>query len=130
MVDECHRGSADADSAWRKILDYFEPAIQIGNDRHPQGDEVCLRRSTTSASAVYTYSLKQGIDDGFLAPFKVIRVDLDHDALGWRPEAGEVDDAGVEIEDRIYNQTDFDTRHSLSLTGIARSPTEISEIPA
>lgn len=107
VVDECHRGSADADSAWRKILDYFEPAIQIGMTATPKETKY-VSSIDYFGKAVYTYSLKQGIDDGFLAPFKVIRVDLDHDALGWRPEAGEVDDAGNEIEDRVYNLTDFD----------------------
>lgn len=107
VIDECHRGSAHEASAWREILDYFEPAIQLGLTATP--------KETTDVSTlgyfgdpVYTYSLKQGIDDGFLAPFKVVRIDLDKDLQGWRPTVGMTDDLGQEIEDRIYNQRDMD----------------------
>ena len=107
VIDECHRGSAREASAWREILDYFEPAIQLGLTATPkETPEV----STLSyfGEPVYSYSLKQGIDDGFLAPFKVVRIDLDKDLQGWRPPAGMTDDLGQEIEDRIYNQRDMD----------------------
>lgn len=107
VIDECHRGSAHETSAWREILDYFEPAFQLGLTATP--------KETTDVSTlgyfgdpVYTYSLKQGIDDGFLAPFKVVRIDLDKDLQGWRPTVGMTDDLGQEIEDRIYNQRDMD----------------------
>ena len=107
VIDECHRGSAREASAWREILDYFEPAIQLGLTATPkETPEV----STLSyfGDPVYTYSLRQGVEDGFLAPFKVVRIDLDKDLQGWRPPAGMTDDFGQEIEDRIYNQRDMD----------------------
>lgn len=107
VIDECHRGSAREASAWREILDYFEPAIQLGLTATPK-ETTDVSTLTYFGDAVYTYSLKQGIDDGFLAPFKVVRVDLDKDLLGWRPPAGMTDDLGQEIEDRIYNQRDMD----------------------
>ena len=107
VIDECHRGSAREASAWREILDYFEPAIQLGLTATPkETTEVSTLRYF--GEPVYTYSLKQGIDDGFLAPFKVVRIDLDKDLQGWRPAAGMTDDFGREIEDRIYNQRDMD----------------------
>jgi type I restriction enzyme R subunit len=109
IIDECHRGSAKEDSHWREILNYFENATQIGLTATP--------KETTEASnteyfgePVYTYSLKQGIDDGFLAPYRVIRVGLNIDAEGWRPEQGKLDKDGEEVEDRIYNRTDFDKK--------------------
>ena len=107
VIDECHRGSAREASAWREILDYFEPAIQLGLTATPKAT---TEVSTLSyfGDPIYTYSLKQGIDDGFLAPFKVVRLDLDRDLQGWRPPAGMTDDLGEEIEDRIYNQRDMD----------------------
>lgn len=107
VVDECHRGSASANSAWRSVLEYFSSATQIGLTATPKETEDV---STTHyfGEAVYTYSLKQGIDDGFLAPYKVVRIDLDKDLAGWRPEKGKLDKHGEEIEDRIYNQRDFD----------------------
>lgn len=107
VIDECHRGSAADDSAWREILDYFSSAIQVGMTATPRETEY-ISNIEYFGEPVYTYSLKQGIDDGFLAPYKVIRVDLDHDLFGWRPEMGQVDDMGNLIEDRIYNQKDFD----------------------
>jgi type I restriction enzyme, R subunit len=107
VIDECHRGSAADDSAWRTVLDYFSGAIQIGMTATPK-ETTYVSNIDYFGKPVYTYSLKQGIDDGFLAPFKVIRVDLDWDLQGWRPELDMVDDDGNIIDDRIYNQKDFD----------------------
>ena len=107
VIDECHRGSAREASAWREILDYFEPSIQLGLTATPK-ETADVSTLTYFGEAVYTYSLKQGIDDGYLAPFKVVRIDLDKDLQGWRPPAGMTDDLGQEIEDRIYNQRDMD----------------------
>jgi type I restriction enzyme R subunit len=107
IVDECHRGSAAADSAWREVLEYFSGATQLGLTATPKETED-VSTSTYFGDPVYTYSLKQGIEDGFLAPYKVVRIDLDKDLTGWRPEKGRLDKNGVEIEDRIYNQKDFD----------------------
>ncbi|HQV36555.1 MAG TPA: DEAD/DEAH box helicase family protein [Flavobacterium sp.] len=107
IIDECHRGSAKEDSAWREILTYFSKATHIGLTATPKET-----KETSNAEyfgePVYTYSLKQGIDDGFLAPYKVIRVALNVDAEGYRPEQGKTDKDGNEIEDRIYNRKDFD----------------------
>lgn len=107
VIDECHRGSAREDSAWREILDYFDSAAQLGMTATPKETKY-VSNIHYFGDPVYTYSLKQGIEDGFLAPFKVVRVDLDKDVLGWRPEKDEVDDLGQKIPDRIYNQMDFD----------------------
>jgi type I restriction enzyme, R subunit len=107
VIDECHRGSAREDSAWREILDYFEPAIQLGLTATPK-ETRDVSTLTYFGKPVYTYSLKQGIDDGFLAPYKVVRIDLDRDLQGWRPPAGMTDDLGQTIEDRIYNLKDMD----------------------
>ncbi|MBF0417082.1 MAG: DEAD/DEAH box helicase family protein [Magnetococcales bacterium] len=107
VVDECHRGSAADDSAWREILDYFSNATHIGLTATPKETKE-ISNVTYFGEPVYTYSLKQGIDDGFLAPYKVVRIDLDRDLQGWRPEAGKRDKHGQLIEDRIYNQRDFD----------------------
>jgi type I restriction enzyme R subunit len=107
VVDECHRGSAAADSAWREVLEYFSSATQLGLTATPKETEE-ISTSHYFGDPVYTYSLKQGIEDGFLAPYKVVRIDLDKDLTGWRPEKGKVDKHGVEIEDRVYNQKDFD----------------------
>ena len=107
VIDECHRGSAREDSAWREILDYFEPAIQLGLTATPK-ETTEVSTLSFFGDPIYTYSLKQGIDDGFLAPFKVVRIDLDKDLQGWRPSTGMTDDLGQEIEDRIYNQSDMD----------------------
>lgn len=107
VIDECHRGSAAEDSAWREILEYFDSATQIGLTATPKETQN-VSNTDYFGDPVYTYSLKEGIEDGFLAPYKVIRVDLDIDSLGWRPEAGQIDKRGHEIEDRIYNQKDFD----------------------
>jgi type I restriction enzyme R subunit len=107
VIDECHRGSAKDDSHWREILNYFHDATHIGLTATP--------KETNDASnieyfgdPVYTYSLKQGIDDGFLAPYRVIRIALNVDAEGWRPEQGKTDKDGNPVEDRIYNRKDFD----------------------
>lgn len=105
VIDECHRGSAAEDSAWRDILDYFGSAVHLGLTATPK-ETAEVSNITYFGEPVYTYSLKQGIEDGFLAPYKVIRVDLDKD-LGWRPPAGKVDAKGQIIEDRIYNQKDM-----------------------
>ncbi len=107
VIDECHRGSAKDDSAWREILDYFKPAIQLGMTATPKETRE-VSTLTYFGDPVYTYSLKQGIDDGFLAPYKVVRIDLDKDLQGWRPPLGMTDDLGQEIEDRVYNQRDMD----------------------
>lgn len=107
VIDECHRGSAADDSAWRTVLDYFSGAIQIGMTATPK-ETAYVSNIDYFGKPVYSYSLKQGIDDGFLAPFKVIRVDLDWDLQGWRPELDMRDDDGNLIDDRIYNQKDFD----------------------
>jgi len=107
VVDECHRGSAAADSAWREVLQYFSSATQLGLTATPKETED-ISTSDYFGDPVYTYSLKQGIEDGFLAPYKVVRIDIDKDLTGWRPEKGKVDKHGVEIEDSVYNQKDFD----------------------
>ncbi|MBA4327772.1 MAG: restriction endonuclease [Polaromonas sp.] len=107
VIDECHRGSAAEDSAWREILEYFNAATQIGLTATPKETEY-VSNSDYFGKPVYTYSLKQGIRDGFLAPYKVIKVHLDVDVEGYRPMPGEVDQYGHEIEDRLYNQKDFD----------------------
>lgn len=107
IIDECHRGSASEESAWREILEYFSSATQIGLTATPkETDEVS--NAEYFGEPLYTYSLKEGIEDGFLAPYKVVRVDLDIDLQGWRPTKGQVDKYGEIIEDRIYNQKDFD----------------------
>jgi type I restriction enzyme R subunit len=107
VIDECHRGSAAEDSAWREILEYFDSATQIGLTATPKETEE-VSNIDYFGEPVYTYSLKQGIEDGFLAPYKVVRVDLDIDALGWRPTKGQTDKHGEVIQDRVYNAKDFD----------------------
>ncbi|UWU20941.1 DEAD/DEAH box helicase family protein [Rhizobium sp. CB3060] len=107
VIDECHRGSAAEDSAWREILDYFDGAIKIGMTATPKETEY-VSNIIYFGEPVYTYSLKQGIEDGFLAPYKVIRIDIDKDLLGWRPPEGMVDDLGNPIEQREYNRADMD----------------------
>jgi type I restriction enzyme, R subunit len=107
VIDECHRGSAAEDSAWREILDHFSAATHIGLTATPKETKY-VSNIHYFGEPVYTYTLKQGIRDGFLAPYKVIRVHLDVDVEGYRPKPGEVDDNGYEIEDRVYNQKDFD----------------------
>lgn len=107
VVDECHRGSADADSAWREVLEYFSSATQIGMTATPK-ETKDVSNIDYFGDPVYTYSLRQGIEDGFLAPYRVIRIDIDKDLEGWRPTKGKLDKYGKLIEDRVYNQRDFD----------------------
>jgi type I restriction enzyme R subunit len=107
VIDECHRGSAAEDSAWREILAYFSGATQIGMTATPKETKE-VSNIHYFGEPVYTYSLRQGIDDGFLAPYKVIRIDIDKDLQGWRPAKGQIDKNGKLIEDRIYNQKDMD----------------------
>ena len=107
VIDECHRGSAKEESAWRKILDYFSSATHVGCTATP----IETKEASSSSyfgEPIYEYSLKQGIDDGFLAPYKVIRIGLDKDLEGYRPDSGKIDKNGYEIEDREYNIKDFD----------------------
>jgi type I restriction enzyme R subunit len=107
VIDECHRGSANADSSWREILDYFEGAVHLGLTATPK--ETKYASSITYFNEpVYEYSLKQGIQDGFLAPYKVIKIDIDKDIEGWTPPEGMTDDLGTLIEGRTYNQADMD----------------------
>ena len=106
IVDECHRGSAKADSRWRKILEYFNGATQIGMTATPKETKY-VSNIDYFGEPVYSYSLKQGIEDGFLAPFKVINVHTNIDD-GWRPKKGQKDIHGNEIEDREYNLSDYD----------------------
>ena len=112
IIDECHRGSADAESAWREILTYFSSATQIGMTATPK-ETRHVSNIHYFGDPIYTYSLKQGIEDGFLAPYKVVRIDFDKDLTGWRPQEGKVDRYGHEIDDRIYNQKDFDKNLAL-----------------
>jgi type I restriction enzyme R subunit len=107
VVDECHRGSADDDAAWREILDYFSDATQIGMTATPKETKY-VSNIHYFGPPVYTYSLKQGIQDGFLAPYKVINLHIDVDVEGYRPPQGKTDREGEEVPDRIYNQRDFD----------------------
>jgi type I restriction enzyme, R subunit len=107
VVDECHRGSAADDASWRKILEYFSSATQIGLTATPKETKT-VSNIEYFGDPIYTYSLKQGIQDGFLAPYKVIRIGLDKDLDGWRPEKGKIDKYGQEIEDREFNALDFD----------------------
>ena len=107
VIDECHRGSAADDSAWREILSYFSDAIQVGLTATPKETKY-VSSTHYFGEPVYTYSLKQGIEDGFLAPYKVIRIDIDKDIHGWTPPIGMTDDLGKTIEDRAFNQADMD----------------------
>ena len=107
IIDECHRGSAAADSAWREILQYFKSATQIGLTATPK-ETKNVSSTDYFGEPIYTSSLKEGIEDGFLAPYRVMRIDFDKDLQGWRPEAGQTDKHGDVIEDRVYNQRDFD----------------------
>lgn len=109
VVDECHRGSAAEDSAWRDILTYFASATQIGLTATPKETED-VSNIDYFGEPLYTYSLKQGIEDGYLAPYKVVRVDLDKDTFGWRPTEGQRDKFGHLIEDRIYTGADMNRK--------------------
>jgi type I restriction enzyme R subunit len=107
VIDECHRGSANDEGRWRDILDYFEPAYQLGMTATPLRDD--NRDSYLYfGNPLYTYSLKQGIEDGFLAPYRVHRVVTSFDAAGWRPNKGQKDKHGQEIPDRLYSTKDFE----------------------
>lgn len=125
VIDECHRGSAAEDSAWREILDYFTSATQIGLTATPKETEY-VSNINYFGEPVYSYSLKQGILDGFLAPYKVIKVHIDRDVEGYRPERGQLDRYGKEVEDKVYDTRDFD--HTLVLDDrtklVARRVTE------
>ncbi|WP_252272584.1 EcoAI/FtnUII family type I restriction enzme subunit R [Pseudomonas subflava] len=107
VIDECHRGSAAEDSAWREILDYFSNATHVGLTATPKETKE-VSSITYFGEPVYSYTLKQGIEDGFLAPYKVVRIDFDKDLQGWRPPKGMLDKNGELIEDRIYNLKDMD----------------------
>lgn len=128
VIDECHRGSASVDSAWRQILDYFSAATHIGLTATPKETKE-VSNIDYFGEPVYTYSLKQGIEDGFLAPYKVVRIDLDRDLQGWRPSKGQTDKHGELIDDRIYNQKDFDRTLVLEKRTevVARKVTEFLE---
>ena len=125
VVDECHRGSAAEDAAWREILEYFSTATQIGLTATPKETKY-VSNIHYFGEPIYSYSLKQGIRDGFLAPYKVVKVHIDRDVEGYRPERGQLDRDGEEVEDRIYNTKDFD--RTLVLDGrtklVARKVTE------
>ena len=107
IVDECHRGSAEDDSLWRAVLEYFEPAVQLGMTATPRNEETRNTYLYFGAS-VYTYSLKQGIEDGFLAPYRVRHVKTTADAQGWQPAPGQTDRHGNRIPEKLYNTEDFD----------------------
>ncbi|MCQ2514979.1 MAG: DEAD/DEAH box helicase family protein [Ruminococcus sp.] len=124
IVDECHRGSAKEDSNWRKVLEYFSSATQIGMTATPKESEK-VSNIDYFGEPVYTYSLNQGIEDGFLAPFKVINITMDI-SDGWRPRKGQLDIYGNEIEDRIYNNRDYDYNIIIQdrITEVANAITE------
>ena len=107
VIDECHRGSAADDASWRKVLEYFSSATQIGMTATPKETRE-VSNIEYFGDPIYTYSLRQGISDGFLAPYKVIRIGIDKDLEGWRPEKGKTDKYGQVIEDREYNDLDYD----------------------
>lgn len=113
VVDECHRGSARDESSWREILDYFSGAYQIGMTATPLRDDN-VDTYKYFGNPLYTYSLKQGINDGFLAPFKVYRIITDVDATGWRPTQGQIDRYGREIPDGVYSTRDYERTKSSS----------------
>lgn len=107
IVDECHRGSTKADSEWRKILDYFNCVIHIGLTATPKETSEISNQSYFG-EPIYTYNLKQGIEDGFLAPYKVIRTNIDKDLEGWQPSPCMLDLNGKLIPNEIFAQPDFD----------------------
>ena len=109
VIDECHRGSAADDSAWREILEYFSSATQIGLTATPKETKY-VSNIAYFGEPVFEYSLKQGISDGFLAPYKVVKVHIDRDIEGYRPEKGQRDREGEEVEDRLYSHRDFDRK--------------------
>ena len=108
-MDECHRGSAKADSAGREVLSYFTSASQLGLTATPK-ETTDASNSEYFGDPIYTYSLRQGIQDGFLAPYRVVRVGLNVDLEGWRPERNKRDKEGILVEDRIYNTKDYDRK--------------------
>jgi len=107
VIDECHRGSAAEDSAWRDILEHFSAATQIGMTATPKETKY-VSNIAYFGDPVFSYSLKDGIRDGFLAPYKVVKIHIDRDVEGYRPEKGQLDREGEEVEDRIYNTKEFD----------------------
>ena len=107
IVDECHRGSAAIDSAWREVLEYFESATQIGMTATPREDKE-VSNIDYFGEPIYIYSLKQGIEDGFLSPYRVVRISIDKDVEGYRPEKGKLDAYGNLVPDKIYDIKDFD----------------------
>jgi len=112
IVDECHRGSARDDSNWREILDYYQPAVQLGMTATPRRQDNADTYNYFG-DPIYTYSLRQGIEDGFLAPYRVHRIVTTWDAAGWRPSQGDLDRYGREIPDEEYQTNDFERRVSL-----------------
>ena len=126
VVDECHRGSAAADSAWREILEYFHSATQIGLTATPK-ETAYVSNTDYFGSPVYTYTLKQGIADGFLAPYKVVRVNIDLDTLGFHPAPNQVDRVGEPIDDRLHTVDEFDRTIVLDgrTTVVAKKVTEL-----
>ena len=130
VIDECHRGSAAENSAWREILNYFGNATHIGLTATPKETET-ISSTEYFGDPIYTYSLKQGIYDGFLAPYKVLRVGMNVDLEGWRPEKGKTDKHGYQIEDRIYNRKDFDKNLVIDerTETVARKVTEFLKKP-
>ncbi len=122
VVDECHRGSADEKSSWRDILEYFSSAVQIGMTATPSEREGASNLDYFGAP-LFTYSLKQGIEDGFLAPYQVVSVHLDKDVTGWEPEEGEVDVYGNPVPRRLYTLNDFD--RTLEIKGRTRKVAEV-----
>lgn len=123
VIDECHRGSASADSAWREVLDYFASATHVGLTATPKETNE-VSNIEYFGEPIYTYSLKQGIEDGFLAPYKVLQIMLDKDVGGYRPKIGDTDVDGNIIEDKIYETKDFDR----SLVLVERTKTVAKEI--
>jgi type I restriction enzyme R subunit len=125
IVDECHRGSARDDSSWREILEYFEPAYQIGMTATPKNSETA-NNYRYFGDPIYTSSLRQGIGDGFLAPYRVHRIVTTVDAAGWRPNAGELDKFGRPVPDEKYQTKDFDRVVALRARtrAIARHPSD------
>ncbi len=107
IIDECHRGSAAEDAVWREILDYFHASAQIGMTATPKETEY-VSNTAYFGKPLFSYSLKQGIEDGFLAPYKVVRIDIDKDLVGWRPPPGAVDDLGQELPDQEFDRKDMD----------------------
>ncbi|MET3407118.1 type I restriction enzyme R subunit [Priestia aryabhattai] len=128
VIDECHRGSAKEDSAWREILNYFSAATHVGLTATPK-ETKDVSNIDYFGEPIYTYSLKQGINDGFLAPYRVVRYTIDKDVEGWRPEQGQRDRHGNVINDRIYNVKDFDRNLILEerTVAVAKKVTEYME---